>query len=94
VRDAALKALIEAERAGSRFVAGLGARKMWLRLRSEEHDVARCTVERLYRELGISGVTRAKAPRTTTPDPRADRPKDLVDRRHSGEARSLGHLVQ
>jgi putative transposase len=42
--------------------------------------VARCTVERLYRQLGISGVTRAKAPRTTTPDPGADRPKDLVDR--------------
>jgi putative transposase len=80
VRDAALTALIEAERANSRFVAGLGARKMWLRLRSKGHDVARCTVERLYRQLGISGVTRAKAPRTTTPDPRADRPKDLVDR--------------
>ncbi len=33
-------ALIAAERAGSRFATGLGARKMWLRLRSQGHDVA------------------------------------------------------
>jgi putative transposase len=80
LRDAELIALIEAERAGNRFVAGLGARKMWLRLRSQGHDVARCTVERLYRQLGISGITRAKGPRTTTPNPAAERPADLVDR--------------
>jgi putative transposase len=79
-RDAQLIAVIGAERAKSRFVAGLGARKMWLRLRSQGHDVARCTIERLFREMGISGVTRAKAPRTTTPDPKAGRPQDLVDR--------------
>jgi putative transposase len=53
---------------------------MWLRLRSQGHDVARCMVERLFREIGIAGVTRAKQPRTTTPDPKADRPTDLVDR--------------
>ena len=46
VRDAELIALIETDRSQSRFVAGLGARKMWLRLRSQGHDVARCTVER------------------------------------------------
>jgi putative transposase len=80
VRDAELIALIETERSQSRFVAGLGARKMWLRLRSQGHDVARCTVERLFREMGIAGVSRAKQPRTTTPDPKADRPTDLVDR--------------
>jgi hypothetical protein len=33
-------ALITAERASNRFVAGLGARKMWLRLRGQGHDVA------------------------------------------------------
>jgi putative transposase len=80
LRDAELTGVIEAERAKSRFVAGLGARKMWLRLRSRGHDVARCSVERLFREMGISGVTRATGPRTTTPDPKADRPVDLVDR--------------
>jgi transposase InsO family protein len=31
---------------------------MWLRLRGKGHDVARCTVERLMREMGIEGVTR------------------------------------
>jgi len=36
----------------------LGARKLWLRLRREGHDIARCTVERLMRELGIAGVIR------------------------------------
>lgn len=79
LRDVELIAMIEAERK-NKFVALLGARKMWLRLRGKGHDVARCTVERLMREMGITGVTRAKAPRTTTADPKADRPRDLVDR--------------
>jgi putative transposase len=56
-----------------------GARKMWLHLRWLGHDVARCTVERLMAERGISGVTRARAPRTTEPGERAERPADLVD---------------
>jgi transposase InsO family protein len=30
----------------------LGARKLWLRLRRDGRDIARCTVERLMRELG------------------------------------------
>jgi putative transposase len=81
LRDEQLVAVIEAERASNRFVAGLGARKMWLRLRGKGHDVARCTVERLMTERGITGVTRAKkAPRTTIPNLAAERPTDLVDR--------------
>ncbi|MBF0817768.1 IS3 family transposase [Microbacterium paludicola] len=39
----------------------LGARKLWLRLRRDGHDIARCTVERLMRELGIAGVIRGNA---------------------------------
>ena len=80
LRDAELVAVIEAERAKSRFVRLFGARKMWLHLRSLSHDVARCTVERLMAELGISGVTRARAPRTTVASEAAERPRDLVDR--------------
>ncbi len=34
----------------------LGARKLWLRLRRDGHDIARCTVERLMGELGITGM--------------------------------------
>jgi putative transposase len=87
LRDEQLIALIAAERAGSRFTAGLGARKMWLRLRSKGHDVARCTVERLMGQMGITGLTRgARPPRTTTADPAAARPADLVDR-HFAAAR-------
>ena len=81
LRDEQIIALIETERAGNRFVAGLGARKMWLRLRGKGHDVARCTVERLMAQMGLVGVTRSRrAPRTTVPDPAAQRPTDLVDR--------------
>jgi putative transposase len=79
LRDTELIGLIEAER-NTKFVRLLGARKMWLRLRGKGHDVARCTIERLMREMGITGVTRAKAPRTTIADEKAQRPKDLVDR--------------
>jgi transposase InsO family protein len=38
------------------FDAGFGARKMWLPLRGQGHDVARCTVERLMAEMGITGL--------------------------------------
>ena len=58
----------------------LGARKLWLRLRREGHDIARCTVERLMRELGIAGVIRGKRKRPVDTDPRETRPADLVDR--------------
>lgn len=58
----------------------LGARKLWLRLRSEGHDIARCTVERPMRELGIAGVIRGKRKRPVDADPRETRPADLVDR--------------
>ncbi len=42
--------------------------------------VARCTVERLMRDLGLRGAVRGKTWRTTTTDERAPRPTDLVDR--------------
>ena len=58
----------------------LGARKLWLRLRRDGHDIARCTVERLMRELGIAGVVRGKRRRPTDTGLRETRPADLVDR--------------
>ncbi|MDX3458516.1 DDE-type integrase/transposase/recombinase, partial [Streptomyces sp. ME02-8801-2C] len=42
--------------------------------------VARCTVERLMRELGISGAVRGRKVITTIPDASAERAPDLVDR--------------
>jgi putative transposase len=80
-RDAELMALISTQREKKKFVARLGARKLWLHLRSHGHDVARCTVERLMAQMGIQGAVRGpRKPITTRPDPAADRPKDLVDR--------------
>lgn len=57
-----------------------GARKVWRQLNREEISVARCTVERLMRELGLEGIRRGKKKRTTIPDEKAQRPADLVDR--------------
>jgi putative transposase len=58
-----------------------GARKVWLQLRREGIEVARCTVERLMRELGIAGVSaRRKKPRTTVPDGTGSRLSDLLER--------------
>lgn len=59
-----------------------GARKIWHQLNREGIAVARCTVERLMRELGIGGVkARRKKPRTTVPAPAgAERPSDRLER--------------
>lgn len=58
----------------------LGGRELWLRLRRDGHDIARCAVERLMRELGIAGVVRGRRTRPVDADPRETRPADLVDR--------------
>ena len=42
--------------------------------------VARCTVERLMRQMGLQGVVRGKKARTTIPDEAAAHPTDLVER--------------
>ena len=57
-----------------------GARKVWRQLHREGISVARCTVERLMGELGLEGVHRGKAHKTTTPEAAATRPADLVER--------------
>jgi transposase InsO family protein len=57
-----------------------GVRKLWKQMRREKIDVARCTVARLMRELGLRGVVNGKTIRTTIPDTSASRPPDLVDR--------------
>jgi putative transposase len=64
-----------------------GARKVWLQLRREGVEVARCTVARLMTELGIAGVSaRRKKPRTTVPDAASQRPADLLGRDFSAPA--------
>ena len=58
-----------------------GARKVWQGLRREGADVARCTIERLMRSMGIQGVVRGKVKRTTVASDSDPRPLDLVHRR-------------
>ena len=77
-RDEELK--VEIARVHAEHFGVYGARKVWRQLHREGVAVARCTVERLMGELGLEGVRRGKARRTTTPDTGAARPADLVER--------------
>ena len=58
-----------------------GAKKVWKQLNREGVAVARCTVERLMNELGLSGVQKGRRYKVTTiGDDALQRPSDLVDR--------------
>lgn len=57
-----------------------GARKVWRQLQRDAADVARCTVERLMRQMGICGVVRGKPTKTTVRDPALPCPADHVNR--------------
>jgi putative transposase len=63
-----------------------GADKIWMQLNREGTRVARCTVERLMRQLGIQGIRRGRRWKTTIPDELQARPSDLVDRNFSAPA--------
>ena len=77
-RDAALR--MEIERVWHENRQVYGARKVWRQLHREGFAVARCTVERLMRQMGLQGVVRGKRVRTTIADEAAVRPSDLVER--------------
>ena len=62
-----------------------GADKVWRQLRREGTAVARCTVERLMRQLGLRGVMRGKVVRTTTSDSKAQCPLDRVNRQFKAD---------
>jgi len=57
-----------------------GVRKVWRQLQRESFAVARCTVERLMRGMGLQGVIRGKPVRTTISDKAAPCPLDHVNR--------------
>ena len=77
-RDEALKAEIRRVFAANFEV--YGADKVWRQLRREGFDVARCTVERLMRGMGLRGVVRGKPVKTTVSDKAAPGPLDHVKR--------------
>ena len=57
-----------------------GVHKVWRQLNREGVPVARCTVRRLMRDLGLRGATRGRAFKTTTTPGPGPRPADLVER--------------
>jgi len=83
-RDAFLKA--EIQRVWDASDGLYGVRKVWRQLLREGQDVARCTVARLMRELGLRGVVRGRKVRTTVPGPETNRPDDLVKRQFAADA--------
>jgi len=84
-RDEQLR--VEIERVFDANYRVYGVHKVWRQLNREGIAVAKCTVRRLMRQLGIQGVTRGRAFTTTTkPDELLARPRDLVDRDFTAEA--------
>jgi len=62
-----------------------GADKVWRQMNREEIVVARCTVERLMRRMGLQGARRGKTIRTTMPDTSAPCPLDRVNRQFKAD---------
>jgi putative transposase len=84
VRDA--EQCIEIERVWKENFAVYGARKVWLQMNREDLPVARCTVERLMRRMGLEGARRGKRfKKTTIVDEAAHRPSDLVHRNFTAD---------
>ncbi len=77
-RDAALK--VEVQRVFEENFQVYGVRKVWRQLRREGFAVARCTVARLMRDMGLQGAIRGKPVRTTVSDKAAPCPLDRVNR--------------
>ncbi|MFE1027108.1 IS3 family transposase [Streptomyces sp. NPDC058818] len=78
VRDAELKTQIS--RVHTDNFSVYGVRKVWRQLHREGIPVARCTVARLMRDLGLEGARRGKKVRTTIRDDGQDRAGDLLRR--------------
>ena len=83
-RDAELRAAIR--RVYEENFGVYGARKVWRQLGREGIAVARCTVERLMRGMGLRGVVRGRETRTTISNPATPCPADLVNRQFRAPA--------
>ena len=83
-RDLALR--VEVRRVFDANYRVYGVRKVWRQLQREGFDVARCTVARLMRVMGLAGVIRGKPVRTTISDRSAPCPRDHVNRQFRAPA--------
>jgi transposase InsO family protein len=66
-----------------------GVRKVWRQLKREGFDVARCTVSRLMRDMGLQGIIRGKTVKTTISDKGAPCPLDHVNRQFHARAPNM-----
>ncbi len=83
-RDEVLRAEIRRVHAANFGV--YGTRKVWRQLGREGITVARCTVERLMRGMGLRGVVRGRETRTTVSNPATPCPTDRVNRQFRAPA--------
>lgn len=83
-RDVGLK--IEIRRVFDANYRVYGVRKVWRQLQREGFEVARCTVARLMRTMGLQGIIRGKPMRTTISDKAAPCPFDRVNRQFHAPA--------
>lgn len=63
-----------------------GVRKVWRQMNREGFDIARCTVARLMKSMGLQGVIRGKPLKTTISDKAAPCPLDRVNRQFQAPA--------
>jgi putative transposase len=83
-RDLSLKP--EIRRVFQENFAVYGVRKVWRQLKRESFDVARCTIERLMRDMGLKGAIRGKPFKTTMSDKSVPCPLDHVNRQFHASA--------
>ncbi|WVX50190.1 hypothetical protein ROLI_032860 [Roseobacter fucihabitans] len=83
-RDEQLKP--EIERVSEQNLKVYGVRKIWHQMRREGFEIARCTVARLMKDIGIEGVVRGKKPKTTLQDKALPCPLDRVNRQFHAPA--------
>ncbi len=86
-RDAVLRP--EVERVWQDNLEVYGVRKVWHQMRREGFDVARCTVARLMKELGLQGVRRGKSVKTTVSNKAEPCPQDKVNRQFRAKAPNM-----
>ena len=86
-RDEAMK--VEVRRVFDANFKVYGVRKVWRQMQREGFDIARCTVERLMRDLGLQGVIRGKPFKTTVSDKTAPCPLDQVNRQFHAPAPNM-----
>ena len=85
--DAALR--MEIKRVFDANFGVYGVRKVWRQLKREGFDVARCTVARLMKSMGLAGAVRGKPARTTVSDKAASCPLDRVNRQFRAPAPNM-----